>query len=64
MVQGIVGESGGFVQVYSEKGSGTTFKIYLAALTDEAAEAPVPTANDPARGGTETVLIVKIGRSP
>ena len=45
-------------EVYSEKGSGTTFKIYLPALTDEAAEAPVPTAT-PAQGGTETVLIVE-----
>ena len=58
MVQGIVVQSGGYVEVYSEKGEGTTFKIYLPAL-DEAATAGFPASADPVTGGKETVLVVE-----
>ena len=57
MVQGIVAQSSGYVEVYSETGHGTTFKIYLPALAEGTAEA-VPAAL-PALGGTETVLVVE-----
>ena len=57
-VYGIVKQNNGVINVYSEPGLGTTFKIYLpraqaaAAATAEAAPAmPV--------GGTETVLLVE-----
>jgi PAS domain S-box-containing protein len=53
---GIIKGHGGTITVYSEKGEGTTFNIYLPASdknvhTDEAAELQ-PT------GGTETILLV------
>ena len=58
MVQGIVAQSGGYIDVVSQPGQGTTFKIYLPALPQAAAEAETPAAV-PALGGKETVLVVE-----
>ena len=58
MVQGIVAQSGGYIEVHSEKGTGTTFKIYLPVLTEGAADDWRPAAV-PALGGKETVLVVE-----
>jgi hypothetical protein len=58
MVQGIVAQSGGYINVYSEPGQGTTFKIYLPAPAETAADAGRPAAL-PALGGKETVLVVE-----
>jgi DNA-binding NtrC family response regulator len=57
-VQGIVAQSGGHIEVSSEPGKGTTFKIYLPALDDAAVEAARP-AGFQVPGGTETVLVVE-----
>jgi nitrogen-specific signal transduction histidine kinase len=58
MVLGIVQSHGGFIQVHSQPGRGTQFKVYLPA--SETAEAqPASQANQPLpQGGGELVLVV------
>ena len=53
---GIIKNHSGFINVYSEKGHGTTFNIYLPASEKEAIEERKP-AGDTLRG-SETVLFV------
>jgi PAS domain S-box-containing protein len=56
---GVVKQSGGSIWVYSERGQGTTFKIYLPRSEqplDEPAESPAPAAP---LNGTETALLVE-----
>jgi two-component system cell cycle sensor histidine kinase/response regulator CckA len=58
-VYGIVKQSGGHVEVYSEPGLGTTFKVYLPSAGR--ADQPLRPSGPPvaARPGTETVLLVE-----
>jgi CheY-like chemotaxis protein len=57
-VYGIVKQGGGFINVYSEPGQGTTFKIYIPKTTGET---EVLTALDsgPPESGSETFLLVE-----
>ncbi len=56
---GIVKQNEGFINVYSEPGQGTTFRIYLPAVKGYVPDAPVMSAPGTMRGGTETVLLVE-----
>lgn len=55
-VYGIVKNHGGFINVYSEKGEGTTFNIYLPASEKEVVEEKKPTGE--AVKGEGTILLV------
>jgi two-component system, cell cycle sensor histidine kinase and response regulator CckA len=57
-VYGIVTQHGGFMQVSSELGSGTTFRAYFPAST-EAPRTEVACDADPMRRGSETILIAE-----
>jgi PAS domain S-box-containing protein len=58
-IYGIVKQNNGFINVYSEPGQGSTFKIYLPRLvTDEDVDKAVP-EKKAAAGGTETILLVE-----
>jgi PAS domain S-box-containing protein len=58
-VHGIVEQSGGRIEVYSELGKGTSFKVYFRRADDERpASEVVPVASE-MEGGPETVLVVE-----
>ena len=58
-VYGIVKQSGGSIQVQSESGQGTEFRIYLPAAAG-APSAPRKTSiREPVPGGTETILVTE-----
>jgi two-component system cell cycle sensor histidine kinase/response regulator CckA len=58
-VYGIVNQNNGFINVYSEPGQGTTFKIYLPRHEGGAASAQALEGADEPPRGTETVLVVE-----
>jgi CheY-like chemotaxis protein len=58
MVYGAVSQNGGSVEVYTELGHGTTFRIYLP-LVDQPVEAPAPAVQGTVSGGEETILLVE-----
>ena len=58
-VYGIVKQSKGYIDVESEPGRGTTFKVFLPAQDAPAATSPESTAPVAAVGGTETLLLVE-----
>ena len=59
MVYGIVRQSGGNIWVYSEEGTGTTFKIYFPRVTAEAQEYKRTNGSVEAPQGCETILLVE-----
>jgi CheY-like chemotaxis protein len=58
MVYGFVKQSGGHIRIYSEVGEGTTVKIYLPRSL-EGEDLLADTAQQPVRGGNETILVVE-----
>jgi two-component system, cell cycle sensor histidine kinase and response regulator CckA len=56
-VFGIIKQSAGCINVYSEPAHGTTFKVYFPRYEQEPSAIPLEKA-DPIRGGTETILLV------
>ena len=55
---GIVRQNNGFINVYSEPGQGTTFKIYLPRAEEQTTEKPPVDLKKDLRG-KETVLLVE-----
>ncbi len=59
-VYGIVKQHGGWVEVSSKAGSGTTFNVFLPASAETAKPASEdPAPHGPVTGGKETILVVE-----
>jgi PAS domain S-box-containing protein len=58
MVYGVIEQHGGYLNVYSEPGSGTTFRIYLPLIEAKVDEIK-PEVIHPVERGTETVLLAE-----
>ena len=59
MVYGIIKQHDGYINVYSEPGIGTTFKIYLPLIKLKVKEEEVAAATPILKRGTETVLVAE-----
>ncbi len=56
---GIVKQNNGFINVYSEPGNGTTFRIYFRTYKgDDSNDHPLKDTGDAVKGGCETILLV------
>jgi PAS domain S-box-containing protein len=60
-VYGIVKQNNGYIDVYSEPGHGTQFKIYLPYALDQSVQPVTEETPEEAVGGRETVLLVEDG---
>ncbi|MBM9518458.1 PAS domain S-box protein [Desulforhopalus vacuolatus] len=58
-IYGIVKENKGFINVYSEPGQGTTFKIYLPRCMSAEETSENNLLREPVPGGDETILLVE-----
>lgn len=58
-VYGVVKQNNGFINVYSEPGQGTTFKIYLPRYLTKAEVIPDKVKNLSTKSGHETILLVE-----
>jgi two-component system, cell cycle sensor histidine kinase and response regulator CckA len=58
-VYGIVKQNNGFINVYSEPGQGTTFKIYLPLIDDKSKQLSEKHPEGKALRGRETILLVE-----
>jgi two-component system, cell cycle sensor histidine kinase and response regulator CckA len=63
IVYGIVKQNKGYINVYSEVGKGTTFKIYLPFVSSRAGESKDPDVQQPLQGGTEIILLAEDNES-
>ncbi len=58
VVHGIVKSMNGTIQVYSEPGKGTEFKVYLPVLKSSSEKIEVHQMKEPIQGGIEQILVV------
>ncbi len=58
VVYGIVKQHGGYVDVYSELGQGSTIRVFLPASA-QVSQHPAAASPGELRGGTETILLVE-----
>jgi two-component system cell cycle sensor histidine kinase/response regulator CckA len=58
-VYGIVKQSGGSIEVYSELNHGTTIKIYLPRVDAIAEKVPLPAKRSSSKRGSERILLVE-----
>ena len=58
-VYGIAKQNNGFINVYSEPGKGSTFKIYLPRHAGKTVETPKERPATPVMGGHETILLAE-----
>lgn len=56
---GIIKQQGGYIQVYSEMGQGTTFKVLLPRVETATSPLPATLQNGILPSGTETILLVE-----
>lgn len=59
MVYGIVKQHDGFIDVYSEPGKGTSFKVYLPLVRGSGAELRLEADPTKMPGGSETILVAE-----
>jgi signal transduction histidine kinase/CheY-like chemotaxis protein len=59
VVYGIIKQHEGYINVYSELGKGTTFRIYLPEIMSGAGEGEQETEEGPIPRGTETILLAE-----
>jgi CheY-like chemotaxis protein len=58
-VSGVIRQSDGVIEVESEPGQGTAFRIYLPRVDEHPRPASLPAASRPGPRGNETVLLVE-----
>jgi PAS domain S-box-containing protein len=59
IVYGIIKQHNGFINIYSEPGIGTTFRIYLPLLQEKSLEERAQSPSPPIPRGTETILLAE-----